>query len=31
MPRDTAAGQGGDVTDDDLLAAYAAGDPAAAR
>lgn len=31
MPRDTAAGQAGDVTDDDLLAAYAAGDPAAAR
>ena len=31
MPRDTAAPEGGDVTDDDLLAAYAAGDPAAAR
>lgn len=31
MPRDTAAGAGGEVTDDDLLAAYAAGDPAAAR
>ena len=31
MPRDTAAGPAGELTDDDLLAAYAAGDPAAAR
>ena len=31
MPRDTTAGDSAEVTDDDLLAAYAAGDPAAAR